>query len=695
MTRVAILWHMHQPFYEDLTTREHILPWVRLHAIKDYWGMPALLREFPEVHVTFNIVPSLAMQIQAFAEERANDRYLTIGLSDAASLGVSEREFLIANGFHAPAERMIRPYPRYFELHGRRKHPASWTTDDLRDLQVWHKLVWMDPDWLARDPRLRGLIERGKGYSESDKQVLRAVELELLRATLPMYREVAASRRVELSTSPLYHPILPLLCDLDVHRRAHPRTSLPEKLFARAADAAEQLRRARAFHRQVFGIDAAGVWPSEGAISDEVIELLHREQFAWAATDQDILGRSIPGPLSADALYRPYELGVEGRTVRCVFRDHELSDRIGFVYQSWDAETAARDFVARVRDAAHRFAPGGQSSDGEDATVSVILDGENAWEHYPGGGRPFLRALYSQLQAALDIDTVTMSEAVRGRARRLESIFPGSWINADFYIWAGHKDDHRAWRQLADARRAYDAHGASVATARRDLAWEELLIAEGSDWFWWYGDDHSSDHDLEFDDLFRRHLRNVYQALGLDAPAELYLTNISTPSPDAASIWRPTALTTPTTVGGGCFAAWAGSVSLGQSEGAMQRSGGSRIQHLRVAVDRRHLFLRLEGDTLRQGLAAGELGLSLLVDGPTLERLDIAHGPGEGVGRSTDQAVEVVVPFERLRHQAGDTVRFMVLVLDSSGRVLEQYPATGVLELEVPSRHLNAVHWRV
>ena len=272
------------------------------------------------------------------------------------------------------------------------------------------------------------------------------------------------------------------------------------------------------------------------------------------------------------------------------------------------------------------------------------------------------------------------------------SAIPGSWINADFYIWAGHRDDHRAWQQLAAARRAFDAHGGSLSPARRALAWEELLVAEGSDWFWWYGDDHSSDHDAEFDDLFRRHLRNVHEALGLEPPAELCLTNISTTSAGAAST-RPTALTTPITRGVGSFAGWVGSVSVGHSDGAMH--GVSRIERLRMAINRRHLFLRLEGDALRQRLLSDELGLSLLVDGPTPQWLAIPRTPANGIRWVADDAVEVVVPFEAMRRQAGDPVRFTVVVLDVAGRVLEQYPRTGVVALEVPSRHLNAIHWRV
>ena len=274
MTRLALLWHMHQPFYEDLATGEHVLPWVRLHALKDYWGMAAVLREFPLVRVSFNLVPSLLVQIEAFAEDRAKDPHLEIGLKPAEHLGSAEREFLVANGFHAPVEQMIKPYPRYAELHARREAPEAFSIEDLRDLQVLHKLAWMDPDWLKRDQRLQTLIAKQRGFNEDDKRVLRTVEVELLNAVIPIYRELSASHQIELATSPFYHPILPLLCNLDVHFERHPQSSLPRGLFARREDAFEQLERAFEFHHRLFGRRPAGVWPSEGSVSSEAMAVL-------------------------------------------------------------------------------------------------------------------------------------------------------------------------------------------------------------------------------------------------------------------------------------------------------------------------------------------------------------------------------------------------------------------------------------
>jgi alpha-amylase/alpha-mannosidase (GH57 family) len=693
MTRLAILWHMHQPFYQDLATGEHILPWVRLHALKDYRGMVAILEEFPQIRVTFNLVPSLLVQVQAFADDRAHDRHLIVGLKDAAVLTRDERRFLVGNGFHVPYDRMIRPYPRYAELHVRRHHADAFSVDDLRDLQVWHKLVWMDPDWLATDPRLRRLLARGRGFAEDDKAELREVELELLRTVVPAYQQAAARGQVELSTSPFYHPILPLLCDTDVHFRAQPHSALPRGLAAWPAAAREQIVRAVDFHRDTFGAPPAGMWPSEGSVSDAVFSLLAESSIGWTATDEEILARSLERAVAAPQLYRPYEVGPAGKSLRCLFRDHRLSDLIGFAYQSWDAERAADDFLTQVREAGRRFSAAATATD--TPVVTVVLDGENAWEHYAGGGRPFLRALYGKLGHAADVKTVTMSEAASGPADRLPRVFPGSWINGDFYIWAGHADDHRAWRQLAEAHARFDERSEFVAPDTRAIAAEELRIAEGSDWFWWYGDDHSSDQDAEFDDLYRRHLRNCYVALGLVPPDELFASNITTGGSKLTPVvFR--SLDTPAIGGAGDHIGdWARAVRvpLRGSGGTMHQVSGQLIKTCRLAVDRSTLYIRLEGDGLVHHLQNAAT-LDLLVERPRSGRVRIYPSDRPEILTSLTSSVVVGMSFRTLGSQAGDRVQFSILLSDHCGQVLEQQPAWPV-SFDQPSRHLTAVNWAV
>ncbi len=697
MVKLALLWHMHQPYYEDLATGEHILPWVRLHATKDYWGMAALLEEFPGVRVTFNLVPSLIVQVQAFAEDRARDRHLALGLKPALDLTQDEARWLVANGFHAPYGRMIGPFPRYAELHARRTARKTFTPDDLRDLQVWHKLVWIDPDWLDRDPRLRQLIARDRGYTEADKAVLRDVELELLRLVVPAYRAAGERGQVELSASPFYHPILPLLYDTDTALRTHPHAARPRTRFARPGDAREQVERALAFHEQAFGRRPSGMWPSEGSVSDEAVALMAAAGIQWVATDEDILARSLGVSMPrdefghavrGDLLYRPYRLGADGPVA--LFRDHALSDRIGFHYQSWDAAPAAADFVERVREAGRRFSA---ETGGEVATVSVILDGENAWEHYPGGGRPFLRALYGALRDAADIQTVTMAEAASAPATPLASVHPGSWINADFYIWIGHRDDHRAWSQLAEAREVFDRHAGAVADGGRARAFEELLIAEGSDWFWWYGDDHSSDHDREFDELFRTHLRNAYAALGLPVPDELHATNIST-GPGPVEL-RPSGRVSVRLDGrDSSYLEWVGAARppLVRPAGAMHEvSPVSRVAELLVGFDAAGaLCLRLSGAAIVDVLGSRSGSLAVLVAAPGIRSVPIG-----ATWLAVDELVEAAIPIGELALVPGQTIEFWIQVRDRDGAIIETLPHAGSWTLTIPEPGSSAVGWQV
>ena len=732
MTRVALMWHMHQPLYQDLATGEHILPWVRLHALKDYWGMVALLREFPSVRVTFNLVPSLLVQLEAFARDEARDRHLELGVKRAETLTEEERAFCIENFFHAHAPRMIAPYPRYADLLARRNaagaglsarvQAAQFSADDIRDLQVWHKLVWIDASYFESDARVRALVDKGRGFSEADKATLRSIELELLRKVVPEYRDAAARGQVELSTSPFYHPILPLLCDTDVFLRTHPDSRMPREPFRHPEDATEQLTRASALHEKLFGARPVGLWPSEGSVSDAMVPLVARAGYQWMATDEAILARTTGQAFTRDgdghveqpeALYRAYAVGIPGFTVPCGFRDHTLSDLIGFTYAGWSAEFAAEDFVQRLVEAGHRYA---RRTRGGEATIFVILDGENAWEYYEGQGRPFLRALYRRLGEHPQLRTVTMAEACAAPQETLPSIFPGSWINGDFYIWIGHPDDHRAWSQLVDARRALDSPSPGIPDAARARARDEMLIAEGSDWFWWYGDDHSSSHDLEFDELFRRHLRNVYRALEKPVPEELFVTNITT-QPTEAAIHPPTGFVHPVIDGTvTSYFEWvgAGCVDGVLAGGAMHQVAGrpAGLAHIEFGFDLEHLYVRVDGTRpmgpmIETGLEVvirflKPAGLRITLEsrgggaGASVQRRDAAGvwraDERAGVAAVIDRIAEVQIPFAVLGVRAADAVAFLVVLTGGSAE-LEHHPRSQPIEFLVPDRRFLARNW--
>jgi alpha-amylase/alpha-mannosidase (GH57 family) len=736
MTQVAILWHMHQPYYEDLLTHEHVLPWVRLHALKDYFGMAALMREFPDVRLTFNLVPSLLVQLEAFAEDRARDRFLELSLKPATELAEADAAFMVGNFFHAQRSRMIDAYPRYAELLQRRGPAAPTGTearalarrfgpDELRDLQVWHKLAWIDPEYQARDERVRRLIEKGRDFTEDDKMALRTVELELLNKVIPAYRGLAASGQIELSTSPFYHPILPLLCDTNVYLRTHPESRMPRQRFVHPEDAAEQIAKAVACHERLFGHRPAGLWPSEGSVSDAMVPIVARAGFKWMATDELILARTLGASFGRDGnahleqperLYVPYSVNIGDARVACAFRDHVLSDRIGFVYADWPAEAAADDLVGRLVEAGRRYA---NRTQGKEAFIPVILDGENAWEYFEGGGRPFLRALYRRLSGHPELRTVTMSEGCATPRADLGSIFPGSWIDANFSIWIGHPDDQRAWSQLADARAALDAAtGVDESAARQ--AREEILIAEGSDWFWWYGDDHSSPLDFEFDALFRRHLRNAYKLLRTQIPDELFLSNISTSPPPPAQT-DPAGMVTPKLDGEETsYFEWmgAGALEVRETAGAMRRADrqASMLTLVMFGFERDRFYVRVDGRRPMAELLADGYEVSLKFLRPPAMRFSIrvrlghlsgvfwewgAEGPRwveRGPRGSTVAAgtiLEVALPFADLKVGAGDSVAFFVAVYDSADVEVERHPGNLPIEVELPDGRFEARNWAV
>jgi alpha-amylase/alpha-mannosidase (GH57 family) len=732
MTRVAILWHMHQPYYEDLVTREHILPWVRLHALKDYWGMVAMLEEFPTIRATFNLVPSLMIQLEAFAAGRAHDRYLELGLKPAHALMPEDVRFILRNFFHAQRQRMIDVFPRYAELLSLRGWGTSdaeidsairrFGIEDLRDLQVWQKLAWIDPAYHERDPRVRALVEKGRLFSEDDKLELRTIELELLNAIVPTYRRGLEAGRIEVSTSPFYHPILPLLCDTDIYKRTHPTSASPRQRFARPDDALDQLEQAAAYHESLFGQRPKGVWPSEGSVSDAVVPLIARAGFQWMATDEMILANSLGTTFGrdgrglveqADRLYRPYRVSAGGAEVACGFRDHALSDLIGFVYAGWTAESAADDFVGRLVEA------GRQAKDRnirEEPTVFIILDGENAWEHFESGGRPFLRALYGRLSRHPELRTVTMAEACAAPRERLNGIFPGSWIDANFYIWIGHPDDQRAWSQVAEARQVLDDASAATDPETLARARQEMFIAEGSDWCWWYGDDHSSEHDAEFDELFRRHLRNVYRLLDRPIPDELFVSNISTGA-TPVHITSPTAHIDPILDGeDSSYFEWvcAGTLDTRVVAGAMHQIDRSAlISRIHFGFSADALVVRVDTTRTAAGLLAD--GWSVVINflrpsgvrvacqtgpkGQPTAALSVRQSTGDWLPGSVQAELgvatilELSVPLTALGGAACSDVAFFVAIQDIHQAETERHPAGRPIELTVPDERFAARNW--
>lgn len=721
---LAFFWHQHQPYYPDDVAGENPMPWVRLHGVKDYYGMALHLLEYPEMRCTINLVPSLLVQLQNYTERGGTDRFLQVSRIPADSLSESDCLFLLDHFFMANPGEMIRPYPRYAELFHRRGPGRNTAREalrrfherDFRDLQVWFNLTWVHPLVFERDADLRALRDKGRNFTEQEKDWLLDKHLEILREVIPLHKKLVRNGQVELTTTPYFHPILPLLFDKKLAREAMPEVKLPRYAGGYAEDAALHVKRAVDFHTELFGTPPRGMWPAEGSVCQPMIPLLAQHGIRWIATDEEILSASTQGFVSRDNrgfvrnpdhMYRPYKVAEAGHELGIVFRDHALSDMIGFHYQRSDPVSAAEDFIHHLRNIGNAVQQG-------PALVSVILDGENCWEHYPGGGVPFLRALYERCVRERDIRPVSIGDYLEKNPPRdtLPHLFAGSWIHHNFAIWVGHEEDNTAWDALHRARehlreRAQQEH---VSPERIRRAWEEIYIAEGSDWYWWYGDDHSSSQDALFDYLFRKHVQNVYLILGDTPPSDLSRP-ISRRAHKAIHT-LPRSFLNVKVDGKRAFLQWlgAGRYTCQNERGTMAMVTRGPIKEVHFGFHPQTLLVRVDFDhpartalndfdMLRVGFVEpagyevlvrrGDTAWSkpqLLHHGEVIDAADLEVG--------IDQIVEMSVPFARLGVKEEQPIHFFVELLESK-QSRDRAPREGTINLVCPSPHFEQIMWDV
>lgn len=638
---LAFLWHFHQPCYLDLPTGKMLMPWVRLHGVKDYTGLAAILEEFPKIRCTTNFSPVLLDQIQAYIDG-GSDTMLDLSLVPASELTEDQKESILAKFFWAHPESVIGQYPRYRQLLELHRASQTLREQDYRDLQVLANLAWFHP----LSPAAAALRAKGRGFTEEDKLTLVARTREVMAAILPRWR--ALSDRVELSVSPYYHPIVPLLCDFASAREAIPDLPLPDAPSFRE-EAEVQVRRAMEAGEKYFGRRPRGMWPSEGSVSNEALALIRSAGADWAATDEAIVGES----------------GVKMvRGLKVAFRDTALSNLLGFTYKTMDPDDAARDFVNRV--------------EGRVGPVPVCLDGENPWEHYPDGGVAFLRALFRELSDHPQIRTVTMSEIQP--LGSVDRIVAGSWINRNFGVWIGHPEDRKGWELLGRAYR--DLKGTSNA-----LAWECLRAAEGSDWYWWFGEDFSSAQDAEFDALFRRHVMNVYKAVGRTPPEEVHR-----PIKQARKqvvLKQPLALLTVKIDGRRTdYFEWvaAGHYDMSREYSALAGES-SFLSDVYYGFDRERLLVRLDfrkGVDGKRILSGGELGL-------VVTRPRAVSAPLTGV---VEDIFEGAVSFADLGLKPGEDVEFFLEFERTAGAPV-RLPTLTPLTFRVPTSDFDGINWQV
>ncbi len=724
---IAFLWHMHQPVYNEPNSNNCILPWTRLHAYKDYADIPLLCAEkgFP---CTFNLVPCLLDQIQGYADGKLSDRYLRLCETPIKELSNEDKIFIVSNFFAANEPNMINRHPRYRELLSKRgkdslidftRTASLFSDQEIFDLTVLHNLAWFG-ERLRENPEVRGYVLKDRNFTEEDRARILEIGREWIGGIIPLYKRLWDEGAIELSCSPYYHPILPLLCRTNAATDADPSTPLPKESFRAFEDAVNQIQRGLQRFEECFGRKPSGMWPSEGSVSEDILPLLKGTDLKWIATDEAILHKSLQLSTSGElarfctaTLYQPYQLIRKGKRIDIFFRDHRLSDKIGFDYSTSNPENSVADFLGnleRIKNGLHGDCP---------FVVPIILDGENAWEYFPENGRQFLGLLFERLKNAGFIEPITFGGYLEKHpdTRVLERLAAGSWINGDFQTWIGAPEKNRAWEELIRAHNAYSGTVSLIDDSAVKAAYDELLIAEGSDWFWWFGDTNFTPNIEDFDILFRSRLRAVYENLGLPVPVSLD-EPIYSGTPVRKAIRPPLELFTPQLDGRSTdYYEWAvaGLYEPSGFSGAMHGSvEGREILRLYFGFDRENLYIRIDTTKPARNLLIKTESIALEFPGKNRFRMVIIpalEGPMSilqefseehanwrsidgGVRFAADDVVEMAIPFKSIKAEPGTNREFFAYLFRGE-KVVERFPNSGYLQTEIPGDDFDEIRWTV
>ena len=529
---------MHQPEYRDLQTGEFKLPWTYLHVIKDYVDMVAHLEAVPEAKAVINFAPILLEQIEDYANQVSGYLRNGVAITDPLLAALvaptipeepEDRLRLVKDCMRANRERQINRYPAFVKLvemtEWLEQHYGSLcyvNAQFIHDILVWYHLAWMGETVKLTDSRIKYLIEKGTCYSIHDRIEVVQIIGELLANVIRRYKVLARKGQIELSVTPYAHPIIPLLLDLNTTLEAMPDGDLPElNGYPGGEDRVKwHLEKGIQTFKRFFGAKPKGCWPSEGSVSQQTLKILSDFGFNWTASGGSVLRNSLNQPENNQptGIHHPFKL--KNTKTACFFRDDGLSDLIGFEYSKWHADDAIADLIHHLENiAAHE--PG-------DKVVSIIMDGENAWEYFPDNGYHFLSALYSRLASHPSIELTTFSECLKSKTlvKPLSKLVAGSWVYGTFSTWIGSSDKNRGWEMLGDVKYAFDKALATNRLTDKQIQQAELQLAvcEGSDWFWWFGDYNPGEAVSNFEQQFRLNLANLYRLLGEQPPAYLALS---------------------------------------------------------------------------------------------------------------------------------------------------------------------------
>ncbi len=726
---LILLWHMHQPSY-CIDQEPHLLPWTRLHATKDYLGMVTLASRIPNLRLNFNFSGVLWEQLEGYAAGHI-DQELEVCRYPTDTLSIDQKNRFLRKAFSGQERTLIQPFKRYHDLFIRfgskssisgREEGSNLDTSELRDLMVWRILAWIYPEIRERDEIFRKAVEKEHGFTEEEKLQIIDTSLSWIARIPALYRDLSVAGKAEISATPYYHPILPILIDPDSAREALPRITMPTH-FDFQADAAWHIRSAREKHKSIFGQYPKGMWPAEGSVSSKTVRLFAENKISWIASDEDILAKSAGIPFVRDKsgqtnvpelLYRPWKVETDKGKVTVLFRDHLMSDLIGFDYQNWDEDLAVMDFEQRLVMIHERtenlpFAP----------CVTIILDGENAWEHYRGGGWTFLEKLFTRISTNARFQTRCISEYLKSCDHQISpipSIASGSWINGNFGIWIGHEEENTAWEYLRQASdtidRRKDCTTSQIATARN-----RIRKAQASDWFWWYGDDHTSDEKEEFDFLFRTLLQQTYQDLGETVPSELHQSILRQKS-RCFKLIHPKTLLSPKIDGRrDSYFEWfgAGKINFRQTFGTMHAAESEKVvESLEFGFDLQKVYLRLNpGEGIDPACEKGlKIGIRSVIPVPGTETVIELRSEREGdcarrsavvlgedhlhgkIHAAFEDVFEIGIPFEYLGAKRDQRVD-MFVELRVGERYLGRIPDLYGIEFRVPTEDYDNLMWEV
>ena len=791
---VIFLWHFHQPYYKDNFTGEMLMPWTRLHATKDYYFMGVLLKNYPKIHATFNYSPSLLRQLEDYTgnykDMLKNEEFLSISDKKISELSHKDKLFIIEKFFPAcsSSKHFIEKSNRFKQLYYRLKTADAegfeekidlFDLQDYLDIIVLFNLLWFDPVSINSDEFLTALKNKDKKFTEEEKdKLIREKIPQVLNKIFPLITGLAESGQVELSASPYYHPILPLLCDTDI-ADFHDGIKLPAP-FRHPEDANFQIESAKKYFKEKLKYDIKGMWPSEGSVSERTLKLFTDNGLNWIATDEEILSNSIginfSAPGNRKLLYRPYTLKRDGKYSYIFFRDKGLSDLIGFKYSNYEPKAAAEDLINNLNNISLSLQ---NYNENGLAVVTIILDGENAWEYYKNNGYDFFNYLYQGLSDnAETINTFTVNEYIKkaeevlkstgdaavpyeegktgvkikqfldikwnpepdpefdfSRIYNIPTIYPGSWINHNFRIWIGDREDNKAWDLLSKTR-DYLIQKTKLFDKDKDkedlkAAWEQIFIAEGSDYNWWYGEDRTSGIDEQYDNLYRTHLINVYKILKDNPPDDYYIPIIekkrtAKPNLDIVSFIYPE-------IDGiaGNYFEWLGSAVYFPSilSGKTMAHTDRFIRKMQYGFNASEFFIRfdfldnkgidelsdkvielkfvdsanVESANIKVKLEFNaNNNLNILLNSPTINNGDNASPDNNNNGISLIKAVyknilEISMPIFVLGVLPNNPLDFYAVLTYKENPLveIERFPVNGYFETVIPDKNFEIANWLV